>query len=154
MGTLHNHLKPLVCVVAAVLLAAVSFGAMSARKFPIKWRVTLSSLAGLQEGTAVLEIIEAPPSSRGRSCLGVENARQHLVFVLSKDKISDEIRIGQSAVASIADDRVIIDFTAGTCDAYYLFEGKLTLSGASGDVIMRDLSGSQTVGHFLAQLAR
>jgi hypothetical protein len=111
--------------------------------------VKLADASGKRQGSSVLEILERP----GKSCLDVDGLPQHQVKDLSVDG-TPRIRIGETAVASLSETHIVIDFTAGICDSYYLFDGKLTAESASGDIVTQDLGGSEVVGHFAAARTR
>jgi hypothetical protein len=132
---------------ASAAADAVPIDALRA-KFPqgIPWNVAVINPDGKSRGE--LEILITP--EHARSCMG-EVGEGFLVDFIRPGVLSPPLPLASYGIARFIGNKVKIDLTGGTCDAYLVMDGVVSSDGASsGDVYTLGPGGEHNVGTYRA----
>jgi len=144
----HKWLIPFSLLWAAVAAAdALPLDALRT-KFPqgIPWNVAVISPDGKSRGE--LEILIT--AEHARSCTG-EVGEGFRVDFIRPGVLSPPLPIASYGIARFIGNKVKIDLTGGTCDAYLVIDGVVSSDGASsGDVYTLGPGGEHNVGTYRA----
>jgi len=144
----HKWLIPFSLLWAAVAAAdALPLDALRT-KFPqgIPWNVAVISPDGKSRGE--LEILIT--AEHARSCTG-EVGEGFRVDFIRPGVLSPPLPIASYGIARFIGNKVKIDLTGGTCDAYLVMDGVVSSDGASsGDVYTLGPGGEHNVGTYRA----
>lgn len=117
-------------------------------KFPqgVPWKVEMINADGKSRGDLEMLIT----SDRARSCMG-EVGEGFRVDFIRPDVLSPPLPIASYGIAKFIGNKVKIDLTGGTCDAYLVMDGVVTPDGSSsGDIYTFGPGGEHNVGTYRA----
>jgi hypothetical protein len=145
--------------IAGWLAALIAGTAIAAERSPLEvlraqfpqgipWKVEISDTNGKSLGD--LEVLIK--TEHAHSCLGEIDDGGVRVEFIGKHGISDSL-IESYGIAKISGNRIQIDLTGGTCDAYVIMDGMVAPDGSSiGDVFTLSLNGGHDIGKYRATL--
>jgi len=143
----------LVLSVAGQVIAADALPMDALRaKFPhgIPWKVDVVNPDGKSHGELKMLIT----SDHARSCMGDVGDGFRVDFI-RPDVLSPPLPITSYGVARFIDDKIKIDLTGGTCDAYLVMDGVVTSDGSSaGDIYTFGPGGVHDVGTYHASIKK
>jgi hypothetical protein len=117
-------------------------------RFPqgIPWKVQVINPDGKSRGDLELLIT----SDHARSCMG-EVGEGFRVDFIRPDALPPPLPIASYGIATFIGNRVKIDLTGGTCDAYLVMDGMVASDGSSsGDIYTFGPGGEHNVGTYRA----
>jgi hypothetical protein len=132
---------------ASAAADAVPIDALRA-KFPqgIPWNVALINPDGKSRGEQEILIT----SEHARSCMG-EVGEGFRVDFIRPGVFSPPLPLASYGIAKFVGNKVMIDLTGGTCDAYLVMDGVVTRDGSSsGDVYTLGPGGKHNMGTYRA----
>ncbi|MEO8602291.1 MAG: hypothetical protein ABI629_06940 [bacterium] len=136
---------------AMLLVAALCVGCRTRQ--PIsptgepRYLVTIYDLQGEAIGQLDMIVTNQP----AQSCNAADQGKLRLVQIVSQ-RLQPPLHLGSAPGGWLDDGKLLVDLSAPMCDAYLLLTGRLTASGASGDVVRSSIGSGGRIGTFQATL--